>query len=131
MRAISKLRQSGVQRDHALLNRAEFQNADGVWLACSLLWPTNASPLVTTVSARKSLGDLPVHFLNALRKLDGSEKPTRSQESVGFEKMTADVPLHRIGDGDDLKGAALLFCSPAGTHITGQILAVDGGIMAM
>ena len=52
-------------------------------------------------------------------------------ESVGLEKMTADVPLRRIGDSDDLKGAALLFCSPAGKHITGQILAVDGGIMAM
>jgi NAD(P)-dependent dehydrogenase (short-subunit alcohol dehydrogenase family) len=52
-------------------------------------------------------------------------------ESVGLKKMTADVPLRRIGDGDDLKGAALLFCSPAGKHITGQILAVDGGIMAM
>ena len=45
--------------------------------------------------------------------------------------MKADVPLRRIGDADDLKGAALLLCSPAGKHITGQILAVDGGITAM
>ncbi len=52
-------------------------------------------------------------------------------ESVGLDKMTADVPLGRIGDEDDLKGAALLFCSAAGKHITGQILAVDGGVMAM
>jgi gluconate 5-dehydrogenase len=51
-------------------------------------------------------------------------------ESVGHERMTADVPLRRLGDADDLKGAALLFCSAAGKHITGQILAVDGGIMA-
>ena len=36
---------------------------------------------VAAVSARKWLGDLPVHFLNAFRKLDGSEKPTRSQTS--------------------------------------------------
>jgi len=52
-------------------------------------------------------------------------------EAVGLDKMTADVPLRRIGDADDLKGAALLFCSPAGKHITGQILAVDGGMMAV
>ncbi len=40
-------------------------------------------------------------------------------------------PLGRIGDDDDLKGAALLFCSAAGKHISGQILAVDGGVTAV
>lgn len=51
-------------------------------------------------------------------------------ENVGLEKMTARIPLHRIGDDEDLKGAALLFASNAGKHITGQILAVDGGMSA-
>ena len=41
------------------------------------------------------------------------------------------TPLHRIGDSEDLKGAALLFCTEAGKHITGQILAVDGGYTAV
>ena len=31
----------------------------------------------------------------------------------------------------DLKGAALLFASDAGAHITGQVLAVDGGYTAV
>ena len=47
---------------------------------------------------------------------------------IGVEKMAAQAPLRRIGDDDDLKGAALLFASAAGKHITGQILAVDGGV---
>ena len=51
--------------------------------------------------------------------------------SLGIEKLTEGVPLGRIGDEDDLKGAALLFASDAGKHITGQILAVDGGITAV
>lgn len=51
-------------------------------------------------------------------------------EGVGIDNITAGVPLRRIGDNDDLKGAALLFCSAAGKHITGQVLAVDGGVMA-
>ena len=38
------------------------------------------------------------------------------------------APLRRLGDDDDLKGAALLFACDAGKHITGQILAVDGGV---
>ena len=44
------------------------------------------------------------------------------------DKVLARAPLHRLGDQDDLKGAALLFCSAAGKHITGQWLAVDGGV---
>ena len=51
--------------------------------------------------------------------------------AVGEEKMAAHAPLNRIGDDEDLKGAALLFASKAGKHITGQILAVDGGVSAI
>ena len=49
----------------------------------------------------------------------------------GTDKLAAQAPLKRIGDDDDLKGAALLFASAAGKHITGQILAVDGGVSAI
>jgi len=48
--------------------------------------------------------------------------------SLGEEKMAAKAPLGRLGDEDDLKGVALLFASEAGKHITGQWLAVDGGV---
>ncbi|HSI49122.1 MAG TPA: SDR family oxidoreductase [Ideonella sp.] len=51
--------------------------------------------------------------------------------ALGEDKMAAKAPLRRIGDDDDLKGAALLFASAAGKHITGQILAVDGGVSAI
>lgn len=52
-------------------------------------------------------------------------------EAVGVEKLSERAPLQRIGDDDDLKGAALLFASDAGKHITGQILAIDGGVTAV
>jgi len=52
-------------------------------------------------------------------------------QTVGTDKLAARAPLRRIGDDDDLKGAALLFASAAGKHITGQILAVDGGVSAV
>ena len=52
-------------------------------------------------------------------------------ERVGADAMAHRAPLQRIGDDDDLKGAALLFASAAGKHITGQILAVDGGVSAI
>lgn len=52
-------------------------------------------------------------------------------EHFGVERLASAAPLNRIGDDDDLKGAALLFASAAGKHITGQILAVDGGVSAV
>ena len=47
-------------------------------------------------------------------------------EKIG-DKIIAHVPLHRLGDGEDLKGVAALLASDASRHITGQIIAVDGG----
>jgi gluconate 5-dehydrogenase len=37
------------------------------------------------------------------------------------------IPLHRFGNDQDLKGAAVFLASPASDYVTGQILAVDGG----
>ena len=51
--------------------------------------------------------------------------------AFGAEKLAAQSPLKRLGDDDDLKGAVLLFASRAGKHITGQILAVDGGVSSV
>jgi NAD(P)-dependent dehydrogenase (short-subunit alcohol dehydrogenase family) len=51
-------------------------------------------------------------------------------DHVGADTLAGYAPLGRIGGDEDLKGAALLFASDAGRHITGQILAVDGGASA-
>jgi gluconate 5-dehydrogenase len=49
-------------------------------------------------------------------------------ERLGEDKLAAHAPLRRLGDDEDLKGTCLLFASDAGKHITGQWLAVDGGV---
>ncbi|RYF19227.1 MAG: SDR family NAD(P)-dependent oxidoreductase [Comamonadaceae bacterium] len=49
-------------------------------------------------------------------------------ERIGEDELAAHAPLRRLGDDEDLKGTALLFASDAGKHITGQWLAVDGGV---
>ncbi len=47
------------------------------------------------------------------------------------EEAAQRAPLRRLGDDEDLKGAVLLFATQAGKHITGQTLAVDGGVSAV
>lgn len=49
-------------------------------------------------------------------------------ENLGEDKLIANAPLRRLGDDEDLKGITLLYASDAGKHITGQWLAVDGGV---
>ncbi len=49
-------------------------------------------------------------------------------KNLGEEKLAAHAPLRRLGDDEDLKGICLLFASDAGKHITGQWMAVDGGV---
>ena len=43
------------------------------------------------------------------------------------DEVIAGTPLGKLGSDYDLKGTALLLASDAGGHITGQIVAVDGG----
>jgi NAD(P)-dependent dehydrogenase (short-subunit alcohol dehydrogenase family) len=48
-----------------------------------------------------------------------------------FKKsVVARIPLARVGQTDDLIGAAIFFCSGASSFVTGQILGIDGGLTA-
>ena len=46
----------------------------------------------------------------------------------GDAVLASHAPLQRLGDDEDLKGITVLYGSDAGKHITGQWLAVDGGV---
>jgi NAD(P)-dependent dehydrogenase (short-subunit alcohol dehydrogenase family) len=41
--------------------------------------------------------------------------------------MAAAIPMHRIGQPDDVKALALFLASPASAYITGQEIIIDGG----
>ena len=44
-----------------------------------------------------------------------------------LKRATARTPLGRIGEADEIAGAAILLASRAGTFMTGQTIVVDGG----
>ncbi len=52
------------------------------------------------------------------------------QDEAWVDRMTAAVPLGRLGALDDVVGAAIFLASPAASYVTGQCLAIDGGYLA-
>ena len=99
---------------------------------------------VTTIAYNTSKGAL-VNFTRALASEWGKHNINVNAICPGFfpSKMSAGLleqvrdtvisraPLHRIGGDDDLKGAAVFLASEASRHITGQNLAVDGGMSSV
>jgi gluconate 5-dehydrogenase len=58
-------------------------------------------------------------------------KMTKATLDVHAEFFKGITPLGKLGGDEDLKGAAILFASDAGGHITGQCLVVDGGAIVI
>ncbi|MEM8789792.1 MAG: SDR family oxidoreductase [Pseudomonadota bacterium] len=46
----------------------------------------------------------------------------------GAARVAANVPLGRLGRAEDLAGAVLFLCGPAGAYVSGAILPLDGGM---
>jgi gluconate 5-dehydrogenase len=60
-----------------------------------------------------------------------STKMTRATLANHEQFFIENTPLGKLGNDEDLKGAAVLFASDAGGHITGQCLTVDGGAIVV
>lgn len=52
------------------------------------------------------------------------------QNTAWVERMTASVPLGRLGALEDLVGATVFLTSAASRYVSGQCLAIDGGYLA-
>jgi NAD(P)-dependent dehydrogenase (short-subunit alcohol dehydrogenase family) len=52
------------------------------------------------------------------------------EDPVNMRKRTRDTPLQRIGEPDEIAGAAIFLASAAGNFTTGQTIVIDGGTTA-
>jgi NAD(P)-dependent dehydrogenase (short-subunit alcohol dehydrogenase family) len=50
------------------------------------------------------------------------------EDAEALKKRNATTPLRRIGDPDEIAGAAVYLASPASSFMTGQSLVIDGGV---
>jgi NAD(P)-dependent dehydrogenase (short-subunit alcohol dehydrogenase family) len=51
-------------------------------------------------------------------------------DSPRGQEFLARIPMHRFGKLDELVGAAIFLASDAASYLTGQLLVVDGGLLA-
>ena len=117
--------------------------ASSMWPRSQALAETRPVPFRRSLTTR-ARGAI-INFTRALAAEWGNRGITVNAIAPGFfpskmtagvlakieERIIAETPLGRLGDDEDLKGALALFSSDAGKHITGQILAVDGGATAV
>ncbi len=52
------------------------------------------------------------------------------EDPANLRKRTRDTPLLRIGEPDEIAGAAVFLAAPASAFMTGQTIVVDGGVLA-
>jgi NAD(P)-dependent dehydrogenase (short-subunit alcohol dehydrogenase family) len=104
----------------------------------------NAPGTLQTIAYNTTKGGL-VNFTRALAGEWGAYGITVNAICPGFfpSKMTKGVlaehgedllrriPNQRFGDDEDLKGLCVLLASDAARHITGQAIAVDGGVSSV
>ncbi len=59
----------------------------------------------------------------------GFSKPFWSNEAL-LRDLTAGIPMGRIAETGEVVGAVLFLCSPWAAYVTGEVLTVDGGVLA-
>ncbi len=52
------------------------------------------------------------------------------EDPDNLARRTRDTPLKRIGEPDEIAGAAIFLAAPAGRFMTGQTIVIDGGVLA-
>jgi gluconate 5-dehydrogenase len=58
-------------------------------------------------------------------------KMTKGVLAMHGDELKKRIPNQRFGDDEDLKGLCVLLASDAARHITGQAIAVDGGVSSV
>jgi NAD(P)-dependent dehydrogenase (short-subunit alcohol dehydrogenase family) len=71
-----------------------------------------------------------VNALGPIITITPMTEETIKREADRYEKVLANIPMHRMGTVADLIGPAVFLASAASDFVTGTILYPDGGMMA-
>jgi NAD(P)-dependent dehydrogenase (short-subunit alcohol dehydrogenase family) len=138
-----KILENNVIANHWLINFAApqmIERKDGSIVIVSSIGGLRGSPVIGAYNISKAADfqlarNLAVEYgphnvrvnciAPGLIKTDFAKALWENPETL--KRATSTTPLRRIGDPDEIAGAAVFLASPAGSFMTGQALVVDGG----
>ena len=86
----------------------------------SQLWRQGVALLLVACGLLSHTGCLSPHHTPDLGRIFAEARARRAEA----------VPLGRVGDPEDIAGTALFLASDESAYVTGQVIYVDGGMMA-
>jgi 3-oxoacyl-[acyl-carrier protein] reductase len=137
---------SGVHLVHAALPALRRSDAPAILFIASWSVKQPIPGLALSNSIRGAVAGMAKTLANELAPLirvntllPGTIRTERQQElaraagasdiDAYFRGLARTVPLDRIGEADEVARVAVFLCSPAASYVTGQMLAVDGGLL--
>jgi NAD(P)-dependent dehydrogenase (short-subunit alcohol dehydrogenase family) len=138
-----KILENNVIANHWLINFAApqmIERKDGAIVIVSSIGGLRGSPVIGAYNISKAADfqlarNLAVEFgphnvrvnciAPGLIKTDFAKALWENPETL--KRATSTTPLRRIGEPDEIAGAAVFLASPAGSFLTGHGLVVDGG----
>jgi NAD(P)-dependent dehydrogenase (short-subunit alcohol dehydrogenase family) len=122
---LRKILDNNIVSNHWLITMVAPQmiaRKDGVIIIVSSIGGLRGSPVIGTYCISKAADlqlarNLAVDFARALW-----ENPEM------LKLRNAQTPLRRIGEPDEIAGAAIMLASQAGSFMTGQTIVIDGGV---
>ena len=105
------------------------QSSAGAFPAETVYGITKLAVVGLTTALAKELGsyNITVNCIAPGMTQSDAGRMLTPPEGAFRQQIEARAASRATGDPDELCGALLLFCSPAGAWITGQVLNVDGG----
>jgi len=139
-----KILENNVIANHWLINMvapAMIERKDGAIIIVSSIGGMRGSPVIGAYNISKAADfqlarNLAVEFgphnvrvnciAPGLIKTDFARALWENPDTL--KQVNALTPLGRIGQPDEIAGAAVFLASPAGSYVTGQTIIVDGGV---
>lgn len=139
-----KILENNVIANHWLINFAVpqmIERKDGAIIIVSSIGGLRGSPVIGAYNISKAADfqlarNLAVEYgpsnvrvnciAPGLIKTDFAKALWDNPETL--KRSTANAPLRRIGEPDEIAGAAVFLASKAGSFMTGQALVIDGGV---
>ncbi len=142
--AFRKVMENNVLANHWLIQMAlpqMIERKDGVVIIVSSIGALRGSPVIGTYNISKAAD---IQLARNLAVENGPDNIRVNCIAPGLiktdfakalwsdpdilKRSTAGAPLRRIGEPDEIAGAAVFLASKAGNFMTGQVVVVDGGV---